>query len=150
MALVAATTVGVAELQRFRAEVSVGGQDFTAGGRREYRLVVHSYAADSVVDGVPLEHARPLASAQRSVTASELAQGIGVDVLGIGAEGGAADDGAAEEGVARVIVAWVEPGEADLEFDARRARPSREAYIGVARTQGERAEARLVLSRRSA
>ena len=140
MALVAATTVGVAELQRLRAEVSVGRHELSAGARGEYRLVVHSYAPGSIVDGTPLEHARPLASAQRSVTAAELAQGIAVDVLGVGAE----------DGEPRVVVAWVEPGEPNLEFDGRRARPSREAYIGVARTQGERPEARLVLSRRSA
>lgn len=140
MALVASTTVGMAELQRVRAEVSVGGHELSGSSPEEYRLVVHSYAADTLVDGVPAEHARPLASTQRSVTAAELARGIAVDVVGVGAE----------DGTSRVVVAWVEPGAPNLEFDGRRARPSRDAYVGIARTEGERRAARLVLSRRSA
>lgn len=82
-----------------------------------------------------LAHARPLASAQRSVTPEELARGVAVDVVDVGE---AANDSA-------VIVAWLERGSADLDFDARRARPSRDAYIGVAAAHRE--EARVVLSK---
>jgi hypothetical protein len=31
-----------------------------------------------------------------------------------------------------IVVAWVEPGEANLEFDARRARPTPGSFYGVA------------------
>lgn len=143
LALVAATALGVGDVQRVRAEVSadpgaLGKTKSTSDG--EYRLIVQSYASDSVVDGVPVAHARPKASVQRSVTPDDLAQGIAVDVVDL--------DGS--EDPARVIVAWVERGRADLEFEALRARPSRDAYLGVARTDGtsRRAQAHVVLTRR--
>ncbi|MFO7177448.1 MAG: hypothetical protein DIU78_002005 [Pseudomonadota bacterium] len=143
LALVAATALGVADVQRVRAEVSADPSDLgttqsTADG--EYRLIVQSYASDGVVDGVPAAHARPKASVQRSVTPDDLARGIAVDVVDLDAS----------EDPTRVIVAWVERGPADLEFDALRARPSRDAYVGVARADGTsgRAEAHVVLTRR--
>lgn len=139
MALVAATTLGLPVLQRLRAEVSVSAQELPRETLEEYRLVVHSYPAESVVNGVPQEHARPCASAQRAVTTEELARGVAVDVMAVGAE---------EAREASVIVAWVERGAPDLEFDARRARPSREAYVGTVAAD-ELSEARVVLTRRA-
>jgi hypothetical protein len=51
-------------------------------------------------------------------------------------------------GSAPVIVAWVERGKPDLEFDALEARPSNDAVYGVA-AAGEQALATpVVLSRR--
>lgn len=140
MALVAATTVGVSQLQRVRAEVTAGANALPRESAGEYRLVVHSYAAQYVVDGVPTPHARPLASTQRSVTPWELSRGVAVDVVDLETR---TDDGA-------VIVAWVEQGAANLEFDGRRARPSRDAIVGVAATHGTDGgvSAQLVLSRR--
>lgn len=142
MALVAATTVGLAELQRVRAEVTVGQGDLPAEAPDEYRLVVQSYAAANVVDGVPQHGARPLASAQRSVTAEELSRGISVDVLGVGTSNGGS--AVAEDAV---IVAWVERGAPNLEFDGRRARPSPGAITGTAKARGDKPSARLVLRR---
>jgi hypothetical protein len=140
MALVAATTVGLDAVQRVRAEVSVGGHELLAPASDEYRLIVQSYAANKLVDGVPIASARPLASAQRSVTAEELARGIAVDVVGVGER--AADF--------PMIVAWLERGTGDLEFDAHRARPGRGAYVGVAATQSVfgASQAHVVLSRK--
>ncbi|HET9959738.1 MAG TPA: hypothetical protein VFQ61_34835 [Polyangiaceae bacterium] len=135
MALVAATTLGITGVSRLRAEVS--GPAGELSRRREYRLVVQSYPARNVVNGVPLAHARPLASAQRTVTAEQIAEGVAVDVL---------DMGEAQADSERVIVAWVEPGAADLEMDGHRARPSRGAYVGVADAAPE--QARVVLNRK--
>ncbi len=138
MALVAATTIGLSSVQRVRAAVSVGAREALPTVSGEYRLIVQSYSAANVVDGVPVAHARPLASAQRSVTPEELARGVAIDVVDVGER---ANDAA-------VIVAWLERGSANLDFDARRARPGRDAYIGVA--AAERQQAQVVLSRKSA
>lgn len=139
MALVAATTVGLATVQRVRAEVSVDAGAFPTELSDEYRLIVQSYSAGSLVDGVPVAHARPLASTQRSVTAEELSRGVAVDVVDVGER---ADDSA-------VIVAWIESGAPNLEFDGRRARPARGAPIGIAQSAGD-AQAHIVLSRKAA
>ena len=138
LALVAATTVGIGALHRVRAAVSV---DTRALGTSDvgYRLIVQSYAPESFgASDLPAQRARPLASTQRAVTREELARGVAVDVLGVSAIAGNAP----------VIVAWVERGKPDLEFDALEARPSQDAVYGVA-AAGEQALATpVVLSRR--
>lgn len=138
MALVAATTLGLQGVQRVRAEVSVGAGKLASDSVSEYRLIVQSYSAASIVDGVPRAYARPLASAQRSVTAEELTLGVAIDVVELGDR----DSGSP------VIVAWLERGTADLDFDGRRARPGRDAYRGVASAQSE--QAHIVLSQDAA
>jgi hypothetical protein len=130
------------ELQSVRAEVRVGTDELSREARDEYRLVVQSYAAESLVDGIPSGRARPLASAQRSVTAEELSRGIAIDVVGVGT--------GAQGAQSPVIVAWVERGAPNLEFDGRRARPGRDAFIGTAQTDAEHRGARVTLSRRAA
>jgi len=140
LALVAATTVGVGSLHRVRAAVSADARQL-AGSDVTYRLIVQSYAAESFgANELPVQRARPLASTQRAVTREELARGVAVDVLGVSATGDHAP----------VIVAWVEQGKPDLEFDALEARPSQNAVYGVA-TTGEQALATpVVLSKRRA
>lgn len=139
MALVAATTMGLGHLDRVRAQVSADtGALGTAGSR--YRLVVQSYERDSVPSGnVPNARQRPLASAQRWVTAEELSRGVAVDVLRVG------------EGISssQVIVAWIEQAEADLEFDGAEARPSLAALYGASDSK-ELGDARVVLKPRHA
>jgi hypothetical protein len=122
-ALVAATTIGAGALHHVRAAVSADARALEAS-EVGYRLVVQSYAAESFLTGarLPTVHARPLASTQRAVTREELARGVAVDVVGVSAT----DDRAP------VIVAWVERGKPNLEFDALRARPSQDAVYGVA------------------
>lgn len=136
-ALVAATTLGGA-LHHVRAAVSA---DTRTLGVSEvgYRLIVQSYAPESFGTGaLPTVHARPLASTQRAVTREELARGVAVDVVGVTASDRAP-----------VIVAWVERGQPNLEFDALRARPSQDAVYGVALGEGEPGSATpVVLSRR--
>jgi hypothetical protein len=132
MALVAATTIGLGHLERVRAEVSADTATLGAGS---YRLVVQSYARDSVASGnVPGSRQKPLASAQRSVTAEELSRGVAIDVLRVGE---ALDP-------SQVIVAWLEQGEANLEFDGAEARPSAGALYGASESR-ELGAARVVL-----
>ena len=138
MALVAATTIGLGELDRVRAEVSVDTATLGQSGDR-YRLVVQSYARDTVAAGsVPGSRQKPLASAQRSVTAEELSRGVAVDVLRVGAT----------MDPSHVIVAWIEKGEADLEFDGAEARPSAAALYGASEGR-ELGAARVVLKPRA-
>lgn len=134
MALVAATTIGLGELDRVRAEVSADTASLGTGSGR-FRLVVQSYARDSVPAGmVPGARQKPLASAQRSVTAEELSRGVAVDVLRLGEAAGPS----------AVIVAWIEQGEANLEFDGAEARPSVTALYGASESR-ELGAARLIL-----
>jgi hypothetical protein len=140
--LVAATALGVAAPQLVRTQVSADPRELAKvqSSPGEYRLIVQSYAPGSVVDGVPTSRARPLASTQRAVTAAELARGIGIDVVDL--EHSAAND--------QVIVAWLERGSANLDYDALRARPKSGAYLGVAEAHSESGAGRaeVVLSRR--
>jgi hypothetical protein len=137
MALLAVTSLGAVSVERMRAEVSA--QDVAAATSAGYRLIVQSYSRDSVgADQLPGASHRPLASVQRSVTAEELARGVAVDVLQIDQV----------KGGAQVIVAWIEHGAPDLEFDALRARPSRGAVVGVA--QASAGSAQIVLRRQEA
>jgi len=138
LALVAATTVGVGSLHRVRAAVSVDARKLAHSGGG-YRLIVQSYAPKSFgAQDLPAQRARPLGSTQRAVTREELARGVAVDVLGVSEAG---ED-------ASVIVAWVERGKPDLEFDALQARPSEDAYYGVAPANEPVGATPVVLSRR--
>jgi len=138
IALLAATSLGQVSLARMRAEVSA--QDLAAETSAGYRLIVQSYASNSVAaDEVPGANHRPLASVQRAVTAEELAQGIAVDVLQLGESSGEH---------APMIVAWVEHGAPDLELDALRARPSGEVVYGAG--QSSAGSAQIVLRRLAA
>jgi hypothetical protein len=142
MALVAATTLGVGSLQRVRAEVSA--QITSSEESREgYRLIVQSYPRASLAQGdLPGAHVRPIASAQRAITLEELAAGVSVDVVGLGEVSEVSTE-------APVVVAWVERGKPDLEYDALQARPSDGAVYGVAAADtAARSGAQVVLSKR--
>lgn len=143
VALVAATTLGVAGVQRMRAAVSADPREL-GHSRDGYRLIVQSYAPSSLGSGqLPGGRARPLASTQRAITPDELARGISVDMLGL-------EQSATPAPERPVIVAWVEQGRADLDFDGLQARPAADAFYGVA-TSGASAPAAgipVVLKRR--
>jgi hypothetical protein len=121
LALVAATSLGVAEAAAVRAEVSVPRASLAAG---RYRLVVQSYDALAATQAIPAS-ARPRGSAQRAVTRDDLAQGIRVDFIELGERAPPADGRG-------VVIAWLELGEPDLEFDGRRARPPAGSVYGIA------------------
>ena len=140
LALVAATALGWGSLDRVRAEISSDSRLLAEG--QGYRLIVQAYDPASMAsDDVPSAYAKPLGSVQRAITAEELAQGIAVDVVQLGE--------ADLHGERPVIVAWVEPGEPNLEFDALRARPNRDASCFSREPAGDDGSVRLVLKSRS-
>ncbi|MCA9595261.1 MAG: hypothetical protein KC776_18210 [Myxococcales bacterium] len=143
MALLAATTLGVGQYDYVQAEISSDGKpDMDPAEAGDYRLVVQSYASGSVdAAGMPALRARPLGSVQRAITSEELEKGIAVKVVQVGPE--------AEVDDAPVLIAWVERGQPNLEFDALRARPTEGALVGVTRSS-KASGARVVLSRRDA
>jgi hypothetical protein len=119
LALLAAVTLGDGA-DTVRAEVRAHG--LRAGA---YRLVVQSYDAS---DGrVPGRDARPVGSLQRAVTADELQQGVHVSLLELRELAGA------PSADRPMVVAWIEAGEPNLEFDGRTARPRPGNMYGVAR-----------------
>jgi hypothetical protein len=125
LALVAATTFGAARADTVRAEIKMDPQQVSRA--KPYRLIVQSYPSANG-SALPNGSVRPLGSTQRAVTADDLARGVRIDLVEI------ADDIANAKEKGGVVVAWVEPGEPDLEFDARRARPTPGSVWGVART----------------
>jgi hypothetical protein len=120
LALLAAATLGDAA-DTVRAEVRADGLANDGG---VYRLVVQSY--DSATGGVPGPSRRPLGSVQRAVTADELKQGVQVNLIGFRAP---------SEREQPVVVAWIEAGEPDLEFDGRTARPGPGSVYGSMRRE---------------
>lgn len=120
IALLAATTLGGAA-DTLHAEVRADG----LAEEKPYRLVVQSY--DESDGSVPGRYARPVGSMQRAVTADELRQGVHVNLLEL-REGATAShtDGP-------LVVAWIEAGEPNLEFDGRTARPAPGSVYGVAK-----------------
>jgi len=120
IALVAATMLGDAA-DALRAEVRA--DDLTGAGL--YRLVVQSY--DAHRGHVPGRDSRPVGSVQRAVTAEELRNGVHVSLLEMrdGAGSGSSSD--------PVVLAWIEAGGPDLEFDGRVARPPPGSVYGMAK-----------------
>jgi hypothetical protein len=119
LALLAAVTLGDGA-DTLRAEVR-------AHGLREgaYRLVVQSYDAS---DGrMPGRDDRPVGSLQRAVTADELQHGVHVSLLEL------RQAATAPHLEHPVVVAWIEAGEPNLEFDGRTARPRPGNMYGLAR-----------------
>jgi hypothetical protein len=114
---VALTTFGDAA-DAVRAQVRAEG--LSAGG--VYRLVVQSYQGGT--SQVPGPYARPLASVQRAVTSDQLRHGVHVSLVEM-------RQAAPEGATSPVLVAWIEAGEPDLEFDGRMARPQPGCVYGV-------------------
>ena len=88
-----------------------------------YRLVVQSY--DTSRGPVPGRRERPVGSLQRAVTADELRHGVHVSLLEIRAS---ANSALSQE---PYVLAWIEAGQPDLEFDGRTARPRPGSVYGV-------------------
>jgi hypothetical protein len=137
LALLAATTLGSAA-DTLHAEVRAPG--FADDGA--YRLVVQSYDAS---DGpVPGPDARPVGSVQRAVTADELRQGVHVDLLEL------REGATASHTDSPVVVAWIEAGEPNLEFDGRMARPAPGSVYGVAKRTAKQGGVQISLNRKLA
>lgn len=129
MALVAATTLGPNAMAgtlraQVRADLPLAGGSLAQD--KTYRLVVQSY------DGGAIEafasSAKPVASTQLAVTGRELAKGVDVDLVEIRSAEKQSND--------TVVVAWIETGKADLEFDGREARPTDASVVGQVRANG--------------
>jgi hypothetical protein len=118
IALVAATTLGEAA-DAVRTEVRADG----IPADHVYRLVVQSY--DPQTDDERGRYVRPVGSVQRSVTADELRQGVHVSLVEFRQKLAAAG------GDGPLILAWIDVGEPDLEFDGRMARPGSGSVYGV-------------------
>lgn len=168
LSLVAAATLGMGFVCKLRAEVSAN----TAGWpKQSLRLIVQAYAPDALdAQGLPALDARPLASTQRIVRTEDLAQGISVDLIQLEtrsmrrecpdplvALSAASSPHRLRVEAKRpqwvrppagkpdaVLMAWLEPDEADLDFDALRARPAPNAWFGLAPISGP---SRIVLRR---
>lgn len=132
LALVAATSLGPG--------VGTVSADVRAEGLREgaYRLVVQSY--DQAEGRVPGRDAKPVGSVQRSVTADELREGVRISLVEIRPE-------EPSSASAPVVVAWIEAGAPDLEFDGRTARPQRGNMYGVVRRSGGQGAVQISLDR---
>jgi hypothetical protein len=128
LALVAATALGDA-VDTLRAEVRADG---LVDG--DYRLIVQSY--DKLG-----RTARPVGSSQRSVTADELRAGVKVRVIAL--RGRAAEMPADSP----YVVAWIEAGGPDLEFDGLTARPGPGSMYGVVRRAASQDAVRISLNR---
>ena len=133
MALLAATTFGDAA-DTLHAEVRAEG----LVDSDSYRLVVQSY------DSRPNGRSKPVGSLQRAVTADELRHGVHVNLLELRHTAEAAGD------QQPMVVAWVEAGQPDLEFDARRARPLPGSVYGAVRRDANTHSIQISLSRKVA
>jgi hypothetical protein len=137
LALVAATSLGIPHAETVRAEIKLPPEALESGGR--YRLIVQSY--DTLGRATLIPSGRPRASTQRTITPADLVDGVRIDLIEIGDEEAARTE--------RRVIAWVEPGEADLEFDARRAKPMPGSFYGVAPSGNEANDSvEIVLDRR--
>jgi hypothetical protein len=124
MAILAATTLGAVGASTVRASVRADLPGLS--GDDTFRLVVQTYHAR---DGRPPRRgARPIGSMQRRVSVAELRAGIQVSVLELQTD--------LDEELP-VVVAWIDDGEADLEFEGRLARPSSGSIYGSARRRGQ-------------
>jgi hypothetical protein len=136
LALVAATSLGIPYAETVRTEIKLPPEALESGGR--YRLIVQSY--DTLGRPSLIPSGKPRASTQRTVTAADLVDGVRIDLIELGEE-----DARSE----RRVIAWLEPGEANLEFDARRAKPTPGSFYGVAPSTSETsASVEIVLDRR--
>lgn len=111
LSLLASSSLGIALVASTPAEVRA--DEDTKLGRGPMRLVVQTFDQAS---------RKPIRSVQRAVTADELRKGVRVDLVGLEAR---SDDR---------VVAWVERGQANLEYDGRVARPGRGSLVGTAST----------------
>ena len=125
MAILAATTLGAVGANTVRA--SVKADLAGAADEQTFRLVVQTYHAR---DGRPPRRgARPIGSMQRRVSVAELRAGVNVSVLELQTE---------SDEELPVVVAWIDDGEADTEFEGRLARPAGGSIYGSARRRGSK------------
>lgn len=116
-----ATTLGLDVFGRLRIVVRAQSVGLERG-----RLVVQAFAKAE-------NQARPVASAQRSVSREDLMGGIDIML----------HPEFCQPDAAHHVLAWIEPGEPDLEYDGLRAVPRAPVSLGRVRAQRNRAEVEL-------
>lgn len=143
MAILAATTLGVeTAAATVHAEVRVVDEEVRRlRSDREYRLIVQTYDRDPSSPS-----AKPIGSLQRAVTAAEMREGVRIDLVELRAAEAEASGVDAEK---TVMVAWLETGRPNLEFDARMARPPLEGLLGRVRLRASELDDRAVVTLRS-
>lgn len=129
-----ATTLGLDDFGRLHAIVRASVPNL-----ENCRLVVQAYALSAMTGSLPGLYARPLAAAQRAISAEELKRGASVVLV---------HSDAAQSQQGCVVVAWVEAGHPDLDYDGLCARPSGAAFVGTTFASCEHAE--VVLERAAA
>jgi hypothetical protein len=113
-----ATTLGLDVFGRLRIVVRAQSVGLERG-----RLVVQAFAKAE-------NQARPVASAQRAVSREELLAGVEIMLH---------PDHSSPD-ASHHVLAWIEPGEPDLEYDGLRARPNAPVSLGRVRALRNRAE----------
>jgi len=123
--MLAAATLGVGVAETLRARVTLDTPGAEASFQRHaHRLIVQSYAKSVIsASGMPHVGAKPVASLQRAVTGAQLRGGIKVDIVNL-------QENLVDSTERLVVLAWVERGDPDLDYDARQARPSAGAVYG--------------------
>jgi len=91
---------------------------------------------------VPGRSARPVGSVQRAVTADELRNGVHVSLLEM------REAASAGQLNAPMVLAWIEVGGPDLEFDGRAARPGPGSVYGMAKRRPAGGVLQISLNRR--
>jgi hypothetical protein len=107
----------------------------------DYRLVVQTY--DGKSGRSPNSKVRPVGSAQRAVTADELRAGVQVPVLELREREGMAP----VSDKAPYVVAWIEAGSPDLEFNGLTARPRPGSVYGVVKRAARQEAVQISLNR---
>ncbi|MDB4995706.1 MAG: hypothetical protein JWM74_3138 [Myxococcaceae bacterium] len=126
MSLLASTTLGVdTAAATVHAEVRLDATDLASlSDDAHYRLIVQSYDSEGA-DG----RSKPVGSVQRAISKSDLRGGVKVDLFELRGIAPHSHECARKP----IVVAWIEAGQPNLEFDGRMARPAKDAVAGRAR-----------------
>jgi hypothetical protein len=141
MALLAATTLGVdTAAATVHAFVRLEAMDLASlRDDNRYRLIVQSYDCEG-----PGGRSKPVGSVQRAVTKAELRAGVKIDLFEL-RSGGVSAECARKP----IVVAWIEAGQPNLEFDGRMARPAKGVVFGLARRDAS-SSVQITMSRKAA
>jgi len=134
-ALLAATTLGVAGASLIHANVRTDAQ---LDERLRYRLVVQSHNRGT--GNTARNQDRPIASIQLEVTPAQLRDGVRVGLVELQPTGEPRDVRPT------TLLAWVEEGRADLEFDGLRARPQPGSMTGTAPSGGSKTAIQILVA----
>ncbi len=138
LALLAATTLG-ADTAADTVHALVRSDSVPTSGKESFRLIVQSYDAEGAK--LPGERAKPVGSIQRAVTAAELRDGVKVNLLELRQTASGARS--------PLVVAWIEGGKPDLEYDARMARPQPGSVYGTGRGTGLSSDVSITLNKKA-